>query len=77
MLPEQRRRAWGSIAEHGLFSCREPRVPEAGWEAGGAPGHGQSFRNCAFIFPASKPESAWGGMMTHRTPEIVFMGIDP
>lgn len=27
--------------------------------------------------PASKPESAWGSLMTHGTPEIIFMGIDP
>lgn len=49
----------------------------AGWGAGAAPSYGQSFRNCTFIFPASKPESARGGLMTHGTPEIIFMGIDP
>lgn len=50
---------------------------EAGREVEGAPGYGQSFRNCAFIFAARKPESARGGLMTHGTPEIIFMGIDP
>lgn len=46
-------------------------------EAGGAPSYGQSFRNSAFIFPANKPGSARGRLMTHSTPEIIFMGIDP
>lgn len=46
-------------------------------EPGGAPGYGQSFRNSAFIFPASEPGSARGRLMTHSTPEIIFMGIDP
>lgn len=54
-----------------------PRSAGAGWEAAGAPGSRQSFRNCAFVFPASKSESARGGVMTHGTPEIIFMGIDP
>lgn len=46
-------------------------------EAAGAPSYGQSFRKSTFIFPASEAGSARGRLMTHSTPEIIFMGIDP
>lgn len=46
-------------------------------EAAGAPSYGQSFRKSTFIFPTSEAGSARGRLMTHSTPEIIFMGIDP
>lgn len=73
--------AWGRLVPAGAGAAGTAGMAlcsaAAGREAGGAPGYGQSFRNCAFIFSASKSESARGGVMTHGTPEIIFMGIDP